>query len=369
MRSLVAKILSAALGLVVLSVAGLLVFITVNEYRPEPVETIEVSGSPTKEAVVGESLRFLTFNTGYCCLDEDHDFFMDGGTEVRPDTATCINRNLQAVSEVILRGEYDGVMLQEVDADSKRSYAIDQVAAYSELFPGTAALAVNFDCPYIPYPLPETIGRVYSGIVTLSRFDSTAAERVALPLSYGWPVRTCQLKRCLLVQEIPVVGPEGQVLDEKLILINLHLEAYSSQEAKEKQTAVLLALVEKEYKKGNYVIAGGDFNQSMPMEDLNRYPVWEEGNFVAEPLSQSDLPEGFRYVFDEKTPTCRLLSAPMTQEQRNGRIAGMQLYVIDGYILSDNIQVEEVKTLGLDFRNSDHNPVELQVRLLEGGHS
>ena len=42
-----------------------------------------------------------------------------------------------------------------------------------------------------------------------------------------------------------------------------------------------------------------------------------------------------------------------------------QYYVIDGFIISPNVRLEFVKTLDLGFENSDHNPVHIQVTLLE----
>ena len=39
-----------------------------------------------------------------------------------------------------------------------------------------------------------------------------------------------------------------------------------------------------------------------------------------------------------------------------------QYYVIDGFIISPNVQLELVETLNLDFENSDHNPVHLTVK-------
>ena len=41
-----------------------------------------------------------------------------------------------------------------------------------------------------------------------------------------------------------------------------------------------------------------------------------------------------------------------------------QYYVIDGFILSPNVQLDEVKVLDEGFANSDHNPVSLQVTLI-----
>ena len=54
-------------------------------------------------------------------------------------------------------------------------------------------------------------------------------------------------------------------------------------------------------------------------------------------------------------PTCRLLDQPYNEN--------CQLYVIDGFILSPNVRLESVQTQDLNFENSDHNPVRLQVTL------
>lgn len=60
--------------------------------------------------------------------------------------------------------------------------------------------------------------------------------------------------------------------DAQLVLVNLHLEAYDDGEGKAAQTAALTSFLEQEYAKGNYVIAGGDFNQTFP-GGLDKYPI------------------------------------------------------------------------------------------------
>jgi len=42
---------------------------------------------------------------------------------------------------------------------------------------------------------------------------------------------------------------------------------------------------------------------------------------------------------------------------------GTQHYVIDGLILSPNVELKRVETLDEGFENSDHNPVKVQVVL------
>ena len=51
-------------------------------------------------------------------------------------------------------------------------------------------------------------------------------------------------------------------------------------------------------------------------------------------LEAESLPEGWSYVFDDSSPTCRLLDAPYDAETS-------QHYVLDGFIVSPNMEVLE----------------------------
>ena len=59
---------------------------------------------------------------------------------------------------------------------------------------------------------------------------------------------------------------------------------------------------------------------------------------------------------DGRVPSCRLLNEPYDYDN-------FQHYLIDGYIVSSNIEVESVETLNLKFKNADHNPVLLILKL------
>ena len=153
----------------------------------------------------------------------------------------------------------------------------------------------------------------------------------------------------MLVTRIPVEGAE-------LVVINFHLEAYDDGAGKTAQTQQLLDLVAEEYGKGNYVIAGGDFNQIFPgvQTDLKPTSGWVPG--YLDPLPQEM--EGWRYVYDDSVPTCRLLNQPYAPEDPL-----TQYYVIDGFLVSPNVEVLELETLDEGFRYSDHNPVVMEVSL------
>ena len=79
--------------------------------------------------------------------------------------------------------------------------------------------------------------------------------------------------------------------DKELVLINLHLEAYDDGDAKQIQTEELLKLLTTEYEKGNYCIAGGDFNQTFSEVDATKYPLIDSSYWQAGTLSSDILPE------------------------------------------------------------------------------
>ena len=106
--------------------------------------------------------------------------------------------------------------------------------------------------------------------------------------------------------------------------------------------------------------AGADVNiEDLSTEDLENYRL--EGTEEKIPLlEEAYLPEGFRYVFDTSTPSCRLLNQPYDPADT----VNTQYYVIDGFIVSPNVAVDAVETLDLGFENSDHNPVLMTVNLI-----
>ena len=194
-------------------------------------------------------------------------------------------------------------------------------------------------------------GKVNAGIATFSKFSINDSERIQLPIPFSWPVKLFNLKRCLLVTRMPIKDS-----DKQLVMINLHLEAYSSEEGKAKQAAQLMGLMKDEYEKGNYVIAGWDFNQTFKNVDLSKYP--NNGDWDCPVMDNTAYPD-FQFKMDETVPTCRSLKTPLVGYDK----ATFQYYMIDGFIVSNNVTVNEIHTLDLGFKNTDHNPVSMNIKL------
>ena len=347
------KFILILLLVVVIAVGGLLGWLTATEFNPAPTESVEVGGTGEGAALkTGEDITVLSWNVGYGGLGKYEDFFMDGGSKSKPSENDAVHGYLTGIRMTIEEQKPDLVLLQEVDADSSRTYGIDE-RKLLDVGMSSESYALNYSCPFVPVPWPP-IGKVHSGLFTMSDgYTIDSAERISLPCPFSWPLRIANLKRCLLVSHLPIEGS-----DKELVLVNLHLEAYDDGEGKIAQTNQLRDFIEAEYAKGNYVIAGGDFNQVFP-GSLELYPNTHPENWEPGVLDEKLLPEGWTLAYDLSTPTCRLLNQPYDPADTEGT----QYYVIDGLILSPNVKLGSAETVDAGFENSDHNPVRITVEL------
>ena len=162
------KVLGIVLLVIVVAAGGFVVFLTATEYKPAAVEYID---APTlgEPETPGDSVRIVTWNVGYCGLGAEEDFVMDGGSgDGRPEKETFYAYYEGVLSELGALGA-DICLLQEVDADSDRSYNFNEVEHFSEgRNARSSAYALNYSCPFVPFPWPP-MGKVTSGILTTAR--------------------------------------------------------------------------------------------------------------------------------------------------------------------------------------------------------
>lgn len=347
------KLVVWLLVIVIVLVGGMIGFLSATEFKPGDVETAEIAGQANGKLKSGAEMTVMSWNIGYGALGDNADFFMDGGTSVYTADEERVESNMDGIIDNIGTSKPDIAFIQEIDQDSSRSHHTNEYEMLQTEFPDyCTSFANNFKVAYLPYPIPP-MGKVDSGIATFSKYQADSAERIQLPIPFTWPMRMANLKRCLLVERIPVAGS-----DKELVLVNLHLEAYDSGEGKVAQTKQLAELLNQEYEKGNYVIAGGDFNQIFSSEDYNAFAV-KEGMWSPGIIDVSTIPGKWNFLMDEKVPSCRSLDQPYAGSDKDN----FQYYLIDGFITSGNIDVKSCVTQDLGFKNSDHNPVLMKIKL------
>lgn len=351
----VLKFSGALLLIIILLFAGLIGFLSITEYKPADTEGIAVEGEAGKELAPGDNLTIMSWNIGYGALGDNADFFMDGGKSVKTASEERVLSNMEGIIDKTNTLDPDIVMLQEIDQDSSRSHHINEYSMMQDTYQEyCASFANNFKVAFLPYPMPP-MGKVDSGIATFSSYPVSKAERIQLPIPFSWPVRMANLKRSLLISRVPLKDS-----DKELVLINLHLEAYDNGEGKKAQTEMLRDIMQEEKDKGNYVIAGGDFNQTFSSADISSYET-KPDNWQAGEIDVAEFGKGWQFLMNEKVPSCRSLIEPYADADKDD----FQYYLIDGFIVSDNIKVKSIENQDLGFVVSDHNPVFMKLQLVK----
>ncbi len=349
----IGKILLITLLVIVVLAGGFFGYLTLTEYSPADPLPLEVKGTAGQKIAPGAACTLVSWNIGFGALGDNTDFFMDGGQNVVTADKARVEQNMKDITEKLTAFSPDIIFLQEADIRSGRSYRINEVEQVGQAFPAMqSAFAYNFKVAFVPYPLPP-IGHVESGLTTLSSRAVASAARLTLPCPFTWPTRTANLKRCLLVSRLPVEGS-----DKELVLVNLHLEAYDDGEGKIEQTKVLRSVLDEELAKGNYVIAGGDFNQTFSSVDASMYPQ-QEGLWESGLINTADFAEGWQFIMTNEVPSCRSLD----KVYAGADLSSFQYYLLDGFIVSPNVTVESFEVADLGFVSTDHNPAILRFTL------
>jgi endonuclease/exonuclease/phosphatase family metal-dependent hydrolase len=338
--------------LLLLAAGGLLGYLMVTEYRPKSIEAIPIPPHRHTATPPHHHITCLTWNIGYAGLGKEMDFFYDGGKRVRPEKDGSA-RYLSRISSTLERFDSaDFILLQEVDLSAKRSYWVNQADRLSnDLSSYLTAVAVNYDCRFVPVPVCEPMGGVKSGLASFVKWDITSAERHSYNATFPWPKRLVFLKRCFLAERIPLESGRS------LVLVNLHNSAFDeSGRLRKAEMAQLKRYLEEEYSKGNYVVAGGDWNINPPGYNADSIRTADHGYNI--PLKvPSDLLPGWQFAFDPSVPTNRDVDKPYVKGETGTTL-------IDFFVASPNIKVQSVKTVDLGFEFSDHNPVLLTFELL-----
>ena len=158
------------------------------------------------------------------------------------------------------------------------------------------------------------------------------------------------LDRCFVMSSIPLSNGKS------LTLINSHMSAYDEGgKIREQQLALLNRVLAEEAEKGNYVVVGGDFNHDIA-DSINLFTTGQKVPEWVFKLTNDDLASGYKFATANNVPTCRSTDMPYTKDVN-------YTVVVDGFIVSSNIEVKWVRNIDTDFMYSDHNPVKLKFVL------
>ena len=332
---------------------------------------------------MGTEYTAVTSNVGFGAYNHDFSFFMDEGfmkdgkktvgTMSRAESLQVVKDNTRYCMDAVTGEDPDIVLFQEVDVSAHRSRGYNQRKAMTQSFSeylvsgGTTkhpfifqyTYATNFHSAYLFYPITKPIGQIRdSGLLTMSKYKIDSSVRRSFPIDESFPTKFFDLDRCFSVNRMPINDDKDNNTGKELVLINTHMSAYDKGGTVRKaQMEFIAEVMEDEYKKGNWVITGGDFNhaiggsETMFMNEMLT-PPW------VQPFANDKLPSGFRIVVAEnnsKVATVRDSSIPFEKGVNYET-------VLDGFIVSDNIDATAFN-IDANYRGSDHNPARLKFTL------
>lgn len=339
---------------VVLYFGGIIIYDTTTDYQPKSKEKLEVDGKGCYDHSNDSVFTLLSWNIGYCGLGKEMDFFYDGGKNVRPSKDNFQEYLNGVLNKLSGLDTVDIIMLQEVDTNAKRTYYTNEADLIRQFMPiYSYVFAKNYDVRFVPLPVLNPMGSVISGMITLSKIKPQEAFRYPFYVNYSWPMNVMMLDRCLIYTKFKIPG------DKYLVVLNTHNSAFDdAAEMREVEGYILKSIMLDEYAKGNYVVAGGDWNRNPPLFDGTKFTDKNISCTLLPGIDTVFLPGDWQWVYDPSTPTNRNVN----EVYQKGIT---KTTIIDYFAVSPNLEVIENRTLSDNFEFSDHQPIFIRVKMKE----
>ena len=351
------------LGVLVIIVLSYVIYISCQYYRIEDnkIYTDEIDNNKQETVVVGKEYSITTYNIGFGAYNHDFSFFMDQGKMLNGKTVKgkqskaaskdIVLTNTRGAIKEITNLNPDFAFFQEVDTNSTRSFRVNQFKMLQESLTKMASVHIsNFHSAYLFYPILDPHGLVNSGIATFSKYKIDKVIRKSLEITDAFPSKFFDLDRCFSASYLKTNH------DNYLVIVNVHLSAYDEGGIyRKKQLQQLNSFLETEYQKGNYVVCSGDFNHDIA-NSMNLFETKQEKPEWVYVLNNDDLNENFNFATNNNIPTCRSTDIPYEKNVN-------YTVVLDGFIVSKNIDVRMIENIDTNFEYSDHNPVYMKFVL------
>ena len=331
------------------AVISFLSWIQYHEYHPQ--EKLWVVDPVSSK--IDDSLGILLWNISYGGMPAEMDFFYSGGIRIQLEEEKSKANFLQILNVIeSYKDSTDVFLFHKVDSASKRAYGVNQIGEIQRRLNGYESVyCPNFAVPYIPVPLDQPLGKVYSGMLSLSSKGAVSHRRIALSdKDFYWPKKLFTAKKCMDVAKYP----KG---NSHLYIINVHLNSYDYMgEIRLSQLKEVENLAQKLYQEGNYVIIGGGWNMNPPHFKQYKISYDYKGKVAFPEVDSEKYFKGWKFDYQNSIPTSRVLHEAYRHSALNTTIK-------DFFICSPNVTVLRANTVSQKFEFSDHHPIYLRVFL------
>lgn len=319
---------------VILGAGGLFLY---NRWSVPKHGPLEVSNNDV-QTVAGTRLTVVTWNIGFAALGEKADLFIDGGQNLRALPRKDIALAADAIADRLAGFQPDIVLLQE---DARISFLTRGVKVHDVIAQRLSGYARCFWADFRTLGVPEPL-KFDHGVSTFSKVKPSEASALTTPQDplyyYGF------LKKYYggIVQKYACDGQGDWVV------INIHLSAFDDA-ARQNQLAALFDYARAEFQAGNHVVIGGDWNMRLSPKEFAHDGQYKDAHTIFD-LPKDALPKGWRVAMDDSSATLRSMNKPYVKGRN-------YTSVVDGFVVSPNVQVKAVKTHDLGFEHTDHHPV------------
>jgi endonuclease/exonuclease/phosphatase family metal-dependent hydrolase len=330
----------------ILLLTYVIVVIIVNRSRKVKARLVNLTNRAGLPDKAGNEISISTWNLGYAGLGSASDFIKDGGTRMFPPSRDAVRGNLAGIVETASHLDVDVALFQEVAGDTPLNYWISVDRALARLM-GDRQYWFRHDVSTwgVPRPLRLKHGSVIASRVTARRAEIAPLPQESDPM-LGLVVRLYAL------QVVAVASTDG---GPDWVIVNLHLSAFDDgAHLRLEQLRAVFDFAEAKYRLGNRVILGGDWNMILMHTDFESTTPDEFLDWIHD-LPRDWVPEDWTIAVDPARPTVRTLYKPYVPGENFTSI-------IDGFIVSPNVEVVEVETRETGFVHSNHAPVIARFR-------
>ena len=278
-------------------------------------------------------------------MGAEADISFEGGRKFIPSSTEAVRRNINGIKEVLNTTHADVYLLQELSTGSLLNRWHNIRKAVQDTLPRHISSRVsNFELPLFFDFLKNEHGM---GTFVKDSFNVCRKQIRPFKVSeYYYKI----IPRWDFALTTFVKTKNGKTI----AFVNTHLSSFDEHGVlRMSQFLDLMSYVKKLAQDGYSVIVGADWNLH-----AGKINFFEKDEMQYEKYSH-DFPyhllkNGWTAHFPADVPTLRAANRPYVKgESTTG--------TVDGFICSPDITVECVNTLDLEFKYSDHNPVEIIV--------
>lgn len=298
------------------------------------------SGSSGRLASAGATISVLNWNIGYAGLGKESDFIMDGGENLLPPSVEIVEKNLAGIQNILSQNKSDIHLIQEASEPDMLNLGVNVLGGVKEALSGYDwFFTYDFRSQFIPQS-----SSVKHGLASLTRIETNPVELIRLP---NEPTR---LQGIIQRQYHIQVREFTDINDNAWVVMNIHLSAFDEGgNIRVQQFEKLLEIAASYYKGGKHVVIGGDWNMQLTPTDFPN-TTKQEDLFWLKTLPHEKLPADWQLVFDTNVATVRTNERAFTKGENYTTI-------IDGFLVSPNVEVLSAHGIDTNFEFTDHQPV------------